>query len=348
MLLVPTACGEVNDPSTAGAYDGASTGTTASPGTSLQPIGRPIDVGGLRVSVRAGEVGGDEDGPWLSATMHVENQGDKPLALPDLESHCSGSTTVGYMAGDVVVVRPGRSSDAEATLLINGPHEDEDDYYAPIARCEGTASISVTVSSGQPDYTMSESDGWILDPRTLAALNARLPFTRAHEAPQDPGRPYAWVDGALPEGYQVVVVPGITADQAIQALRPVRGATSEEYERVAVIERPEGVVLFTTWFVADRSVRALSRGGRLAASYSNTVEGDDHVLVVRDGRVVRSFDPFTGDVYAPGGPLPQEKGLDLENDTWAASFTLLERLTGVPIDEEWLTDDAHPGFRLRD
>lgn len=357
VLLVSTGCGEVNDPPTAGAYDGASpsggttspSGTTTAGGPSLRPLGEPIDVGGLRVTVRVRGAGGDKDGPWLDVTMRVENRADKPLALPSLELHCSRSRTDGYMVGDATSVRPGRSTRVTTSLLVSRHGEAEDEYYDPIGPCEGTASISVSVTSGQPDYTESASDGWRLDQRTLDALNARLPFTRPGGEPKDPDRAYAWVDGdgAFSSGYQVVVVPGITADQALRVLKPVRGAPEpDDFERVVVADHGDGVVLFTWALVSDEDVTALSRIKGLAATYGNTVEGDDRILVVRKGRVVRDFDPFLDQDYKKTAPLPQEKGLDLEYDTGPASWTLLERLTGVAITQDWLLDDGHPGFVL--
>lgn len=354
-------CG-TNDPTTASAYDGhGSDNPSGAPSgnssgrSPLRALGEPIDVGGFRVRVAVEEVGGDKDSRWVLTTMRVKNIGADSRALPMLGMECSGSSTIGYSNNVTRSVAPGRSAKVEVPLFMTLPREvgedGEDNYYDPIGPCEGTASISVTVSSGQPDYTMSESDGWRIDQATLDALNARLPFTRPGGEPKDPDRPYAWVDGdgAFSSGYQVVVVPGITADEAIRVLDPVRGSPSfDEYERVIVAENDDGVVLFTWWFVSDRYVRALSRLDGLAASYGNTVNGDDHVLVLRRGKVVRSFDPFLDHDYKKTRRLPEEKGLDLEYDTGPASWTLLERLTGIAITEDWLLDDRHPGFRLRD
>lgn len=358
-LGVLTGCGETNDPTTASAYDGNRSGeatpsASGSPsgsasGSALRALGEPIDVGGLRVTVRAKGVGGDKDGPWLDVTMRVENRAGKPLALPMLGLHCSGSRTDGYMVGNATSVRPGRSTEVETSLLVSRSEEEEDEYYDPIGPCEGRASISVTVSSGQPDYTMSESDGWRLDADTLDALNARLPVTRPGGEPKDPDRPNAWVDsaGALSSGYQVVVVPGISADQAIRVLRPLRGAPDpDDFERVIVADHGDGVVLLAWAGVPDEQVTALSRVKGLAATYGNTVEGDDRILVARHGKAVRDFDPFLGQDYKKTAPLPQEKGLDLEHDTGPASWTLLERLTGIEITQDWLLDDDHPGFVL--
>ena len=358
-------CG-TNDPTTPTAYDdtgsdgasdgesgGASDGPSGAPSAGassgrLRALGESIDVGGLRVTVRAKGVGGDKNGPWLTATMRVENRGDKALGLPILGLECSGSTTSGYAVDDSTSLRPGRTRTIEVSLFITD-RRGEEDYYEPIEPCRGTASVSVLVSSGRPDYVLSTSAGWQVDASTLAALNARLPFTRPGGEPKDPDRPYAWAagDGAFSSGYQVVLVPGITAEQAIRVLKPLRGAPDlDDFERVVVADHGDGVVLFTWALISDEDVTALSRIKGLAATYGNTVNGDDHVLVARRGKVVRSFDPFLDQDYEKTPRLPEEKGLDLEYDTGPASWTLLERLTRMHITEGWLLDDSHPGFRL--
>lgn len=322
--------------------------STPAEGGDLRQLGEPIDVGGLRVRVTVDEVGGDKDGPWVTTTMRVKNVGTRSVALPDLRLVCSGSTTFGYSANSLSSLRPGRSTTIEVPLLISNT-ADEDDYYEPIARCEGTASISVWVTSGSPDFTESTSDGWQVDATTHDEINARLPFTRPGGEPKDPDRPYAWVEGEYaPEAYQVVSVPGMTFEQAIRILDPVRGsATWEDYERVMVAEHDRGVVLFTYDYIPDKYVRALSRRG-VAASFASSINADTHILVARKGRVVRSFEPMLGQDFKKTKPLPEEQGLDLEYDTWPASWTLLERITGIHITEGWLLDDSHPGFRLRD
>ncbi len=63
--------------------------------------------------------------------------------------------------------------------------------------------------------------------------------------------------------------------------------------------------------------------------------------------MVRSFDPFLDHNYVKTKPLPEEKGLDLENDTGPASWTLLERLTKVHITQDWLMDHGHPAYVIK-
>lgn len=334
-------CG-TNDPSTPGAYDGGGGGVGGP--TDLRPLGEPIELGGFLVRVTAKEVGSDKDGPWLVVTMQVENRSKTNLPVPDLRLQCSESTTFGTMVSGVSMVGRGKSLTLDATLLVTNR---DDDYFAPIAPCESSGSIALSVSSGPPDFTDSESDGWQVDPETLGELNALLPFTRPGGEPKDPGWPYAWTAGdSAPEGYQVVSVPGMTASEALATLDPIREATSPDALRGVVVDELDGgVVLFTFWLIPDRYVRDLSRGG-IAASYGNTVNGDDHVLVARGGQIVRSFDPFLDEDFLKTNPLPQEKGLDLEYDTGPAAWTLLERLTGIHIPESWIHDD-HPAYLLR-
>lgn len=341
-----SACDE--DPPTSGARP-RSTAAASDPFGVLPPLGEAIDVGGLRVRVDVKKVGGDKNGPWLLVKMRVKNLGKRSLGLPDLRLECAEPTTIAYMIGDGTSVAPGRSVSKDVRLLISDTGRAENDYYAPIPPCGASASISVWVTSGRPDYT-EERAGWRVRPDTLDGLNASLPFTRPGGEPKDPDRPYAWTaEETLPDGYHVVFVPGITAEQALDALAPVRGkARPDDFWGVTVAQREDGVVLFTSGGISEERVRALSRGGHVVASYSNTVNGDDHVLVVRDGKVVRSFDPFLAYDYVKTKPLPEEKGLDLENDTWAASWTLLERLTNIHVTEEWLLDGAHPAYLLKD
>ncbi|KRC55112.1 hypothetical protein ASE19_06680 [Nocardioides sp. Root79] len=312
----------------------------------LRPLGEPIDVGGLRVRVTVKEVGSDKDGPWVTTTMRVKNVGQKRIALPMLGLDCAEPMTSGYATGPSSLIAPGRSKTVEVPLYVRGM---SDDYYAPVQPCGASGSISMLVSSGQPDYTMSESDGWRLDPDSLSDLNALLPFTPPGGEPKDPDRPYAWTEGEYaPEAYQVVSIPGMTYEQAIRILDPVRGSpTWDDYDRVIVAEHERGVVLFTYGYLPDRYVRALSREG-VAASFASSINADTHILVARRGRVVRSFEPMLGQDFKKSKPLPEEKGLDLEYDTWPASWTLLERITGIHITEEWLLGADHPGFRLRD
>lgn len=339
-------CG-TNDPTAAGAYDGGGASPTdhgTADSRDLRPLGEAIELGGFRVRVTVREVGGDEDGPWLVARMRVTNIGKKSMALPGLRLRCANAGTIGYETSGAMSLRPGRSRKVDVRLFVVSTG---DDYYAPIQPCEGTASISVWATTGKPDYTESESDGWQVDADTLEQLNSRLPFTPPGGEPKDPDRPYAWTDGESgPEAYQVVSVPGMTAAEALRILEPIRQVRSPDaLRRVVIDELDGGVVLFTHWFVSDDHLRRLSRGG-LAASYSISINADTHIFVARNGRVIRSFDPLIAHNYLKTKPLAEEEGLDLKYDTGPASWTLLERLTKIHIPESWIYDD-HPAYLLR-
>jgi hypothetical protein len=86
----------------------------------------------------------------------------------------------------------------------------------------------------------------------------------------------------------------------------------------------------------------VSRVGRVAAIYQS-VNADMAFVLAEGGEVLRYFDPL---LDAPGegngDPLPEEAGLPFgapDAPVWAAAFALLERVTGQPITQAWLTDD---------
>lgn len=108
----------------------------------------------------------------------------------------------------------------------------------------------------------------------------------------------------------------------------------EELEGWLVVVEPNGFLM------TDHDVLLrLSRGGE-AVCYFRNVNAVSDFLVARDGRLVRAFDPVLFD-DEEGEPLPEEQGLDFADDDaddQALSFTLLERLTGIPIEESWLLE----------
>lgn len=365
-MLVLSACGENNPPGPAS--QPRETGSAGAADDVLRPLGAPIDVGGLRVRVDVKQVGSDKDGPWVLVRMRVKNVGKRRVALPFLELVCAEPTTHGYMNADVASIAPGRSVSSDVHLLISDTGRTEEEYFAPIPPCGATASISVMVTSGQPDYTESESAGWQVDAGSLEKLNATLPFTRPGGDPKDPDRPYAWVeDDVYSSGYTVIFVRGLSVPQVLRALGGIQrdagaldhegvwdvydeGMDPETYAAPTVVTAAEhdgGVVVFAPFghYVGPRQMRALSRGG-VAATYGNTVNGDDHIVVAREGKVLRNFDPFLDDSYDKNGPLPEEKGLDLEYDTGPASWTLLERLTSIHVTREWL-EGPQPTYVLK-
>lgn len=279
---------------------------------------------GLLIDIVVASVGGDGQRAWLNVRVDYDNSTgtEQPLDPPTL--HCAQSDGVGQALRDDLTV--GRSGGMQVGLLI--PPGDDGE---PLTAC--LAPAYVEIGSGR----------WTLSVDELEYLNEELA--------RDPGRSYSWVatDDLFSSGYQVVVVPGATVAEALDALGPNRRKVSpERYRAIRVAEHDDGVVLFTWWGLVDeQQVVALSRIGGLAASYTTSEAGGDQVLVARNGTAVRSFDPFLGQDYLKSKHLPEEKGLDLENDTGPASWTLLERLTKVHIAQEWLMDEDHPAYLLR-
>jgi hypothetical protein len=86
----------------------------------------------------------------------------------------------------------------------------------------------------------------------------------------------------------------------------------------------------------------LSRSGTYVAVYEN-VNALMQVVVARQGRVERRFDPFLYDVE---GALPEETGLPFDKPELADSAMLLlvERLTGVRLTQGWVLEQPHPAY----
>lgn len=365
-MTVVSACADDRSP---GGSEARATSSASDPADELRPLGEPIDIGGLRVRVDVIEVSGDKNGPWVRTTMRVENMGKRSVALPHLALVCAEPATHGYMVGDATSLAPGRSVSKDVQLFISDTGRTEDDYYAPIPPCGPRASISVAVTSGQPDYTESESAGWRVDAGSLEELNAALPFTRPGGEPKDPDRPYAWVeDDRYSSGYTVIFIKGLGVAEVLQVLGGARreagvldGAQMAELQdEVTDPQTYEGPTVLTAaahdggvvvnvpfgYHVSPRRARALSRGG-IAASYGNTVNGDDHVVVARNGKLLRNFDPFLDQSWDWNGPLPEEEGLDLEHDTGPACWELLERLTSLTVTQAWF-EQPQPTYVLND
>lgn len=240
----------------------------------------------------------------------------------------------------------------------------EADYYEDSVRVDADGNVTFN-GSYDPLRSDGPSDLDDLDPQELESLLATCrgahpaadstveeevdegegpsPTTQPTVPPapsRDPQRANAWLDdetfteGALSNGFQIVVAPGVSVAQARRALGPVRPPGEDDFfGLVGITEQDGAAVLFTDTFIPDEITERLSRlsPASTVASYGTSVNGDHTVLVMQRGRVVRHFDPLLAQSYDGTAPLPEEKGLDLEDDTEAASFTLLERLTGVDL-----------------
>lgn len=278
---------------------------------------------GLLIDIVVESVGGDDQQAWLNVRVDYHNSTgtEQPLDPPTLR--CAQSDGVGQVRQDDLTV--GWSGGVQVGLLM--PPGDDGE---PLTACRAPAYVEI--GAGR----------WTLSGDELEYLNEELA--------REPGRPYSWIatDESFSVGHQVVVVPDATAAEALDALGPNRRKVSQErFWAIRVAEHDDGVVLFTWGLVSEEQVVALSRIGGLAASYATSEDGGDQILVARDGTVVRSFDPFLDHDYLKTKRLAEEKGLDLENDTGPASWTLLERLTRVHITRDWLMDDGHPAYLVK-
>ena len=278
---------------------------------------------GVLVDVSVASVGGDGRQTWLSVMVNFDSDSGKELPLPPPTLHCAESDDAGQALRDGLTI--GGSGSMQVELLMPPGAGGE-----PLTSCSAPAHVEI----GPGRWKLSDDE--------LDHLNEELA--------REPGRPYSWAgsDESFSVGYQVVVVPDATAAEALEALGPNRRKVSQErFWAIRVAEHDGGVVLFTWALVDEEKVVALSRIGGLAASYMTSEDGGDQILVARDGAVVRSFDPFLGQDYLTSKHLPEEKGLDLENDTGPASWTLLERLTKVHITRDWLMDEDHPAYLVK-
>lgn len=125
-----------------------------------------------RIQISSLEVGGDDLGPWLEATIRMENSDDEPLSPAQLDLVCTGDDeTVGYQADsefDFNEQIPAESfREGVANLLIAGdPRTGE-----PTTECVTPAYIQITpvVSIGddpQPRFAVPDD--------LIAELNANL------------------------------------------------------------------------------------------------------------------------------------------------------------------------------
>ncbi|WP_370290512.1 DUF6461 domain-containing protein [Nocardioides sp.] len=260
-------------------------------------------------------------------------------------------------------------SGAAAAGAGDGECKWEADYYEDSARIDADGDVTFNGSYDPLSTTAPPDTAVTLDPQEIESLMAAcgraMPTAEPTADPtaeggvdegegpsptaqptvppapsRDPQRPNAWLDdetfteGALSNGFQIVVAPGVSAAQARRALGPVRAPGEDDISgRVGITEHGGAAVLFTDAYIPDEITERLSRlspSSRLATCGSS-INRDDRVLVLQNGRILRHFDPLLAQSYDGTSPLPEEKGLDLENDTEAASITLLERLTGVDL-----------------
>jgi hypothetical protein len=118
-------------------------------------------------------------------------------------------------------------------------------------------------------------------------------------------------------------------------------------EYVQVDELGDWAVFVSPWGWAtagEEITAAISAGGEAVSLFWN-VNAVMSVVVAKDARVVRSFDPL---LYDGGGALPEELGLPFgePGSPRAAALVLAERLTGRAVDLDWLISRRRQTFRV--
>lgn len=129
-----------------------------------------------------------------------------------------------------------------------------------------------------------------------------------------------------------------TFDDAMEQLDPEgwdHPVQVDELDGRLVVVEPNGFLM------NDQELLARLSDQGVAVSVFWNVNAHAQFTLARRGRVVRSFDPVIPDYEPEGDPLPEEEGLAFGGDgelSSALSLTLLERVTGVRIEEGWLLD----------
>ena len=121
------------------------------------------------------------------------------------------------------------------------------------------------------------------------------------------------------------------------------GTTTAPYVTVAQATRLGSwtVVLEGNGFEATTpgTPERLTVAGHRAGVIYRSVNADMQFIWARDGEIVRSFDPLLYDISGVGDKLPEEQGLRFgPGSPTACSFALLERLTALPLMQEFLDD----------
>ena len=163
-------------------------------------------------------------------------------------------------------------------------------------------------------------------------------------------------DDIVPEAFCLMVVQGAETDQILAAFAAERapvvtGTFGQAWELVAQSEPDVDVTYIGQWAVtgliqvigAGESMIVVDEGATgtwkgiaerasaagVCAAFSTDINAHMSVMLARDGRVVRDFDPLL-DVSMVGDPLPEEADLPFgdADDPCAMSLLLIERWTG--------------------
>jgi hypothetical protein len=162
---------------------------------------------------------------------------------------------------------------------------------------------------------------------------------------------YTWVETL--EAYCFTAVVGLDADEVIRRLGGNPGRTDgprtfdecfwpADGPQWAQVGRVRGGLLVAehNGWRAEEVAEPLSRGGRLACFFRN-VHAIMHFVYAVDGRVLAEFDPLL-DRSPRGGSDPAAIEPALQGLPFglfaaeASALMLLERLTGVQVEPDWL------------
>lgn len=191
--------------------------------------------------------------------------------------------------------------------------------------------------------------------------------------PVDPGvasdEPYAWTesdDGPLALGAAVALVRGCSPARALDVLGARRAtqvapaqevrdwAAQQDYQHYGTaVEAGEvggwTLVVELNGYQATvpELLQALSANGEAVVIYQN-VNALSSFQYAKNGTIVRAFDPLLPQQGQSGGPLPEEQGIAFPGENgelhpMPGAFLLAERLTGVRLTEDHLSD---PGDRI--
>ncbi len=176
---------------------------------------------------------------------------------------------------------------------------------------------------------------------------------------------YAWAgdEPALQWGYCVSVVSGwapaelldafeadpasmrlLTFAQQDQMAAPYPAGGGNDTIQIDALGTAAVCMQSNGWaWVEESRVLRISERGAIASAFCN-VNGPRQLVYAREGRLVRDVDPL---LYDAAGALPEEVGLPFGDAGApdAASFALIERLTGVTLTPEWLLHTPHPCYR---
>ena len=176
---------------------------------------------------------------------------------------------------------------------------------------------------------------------------------------------YAWLDADDPRlsALSLTLVRG-AADPAVERMNPIRPLgpaltlgeagdrmlTVFDGSRLAVqVDELDGWTALIEpfgWAGTDGDVLArLSEGGR-AVNVAWNVNSVMHAGWADDGRIVASFDPLLDDRVADRTPVEAALPFGDPDGAQRAAFVLMERLTGVRIERDWLLDRSRPTFEI--